>query len=131
MLAQVLSSFANFFFFSREKPRDEEWSELNKIKIPILLNYAQCKLLASDYYSVIEHCTTVLETEPNNVKALFRRAKAHVGAWNCKEAEEDFRKVMKLDPKLKSLTQKELQELEKLKKAKNAEDKAKLLGKIF
>lgn len=101
------------------------------MKVPILLNYAQCKLLEEDYYAVIEHCTTVLEAEPNNVKALFRRGKAHVGAWNCKEAEEDFHKVSQLDPTLQKLVDKEFQELSKLKKGKDAEDKAKLLGKMF
>lgn len=34
------------------------------MKIPLLLNYAQCKLINKEYYSVIEHCTTVLKTEP-------------------------------------------------------------------
>jgi len=47
-----------------EKPNDEEWLSLNQTKIPLLLNYAQCKLLNKEYYSVIEHCTTVLKTEP-------------------------------------------------------------------
>lgn len=36
------------------------------MKIPLLLNYAQCKLLNKEYYSVIEHCSTVLKTEPGN-----------------------------------------------------------------
>lgn len=104
---------------------------LNKMKIPILLNYAQCKLLESEYYSVIEHCTTVLETEPNNAKALFRRGKAHVGAWNFQEAKTDFRKLLEVDPKLRNLVSQELQKLEKLRKAKEAEDKATLMGKMF
>lgn len=115
----------------KEKPKDVEWMQLNKIKVPILLNYAQCKLLESDYYSVIEHCTTVLESEPNNVKALFRRAKAHVGAWNFQEAKNDFLQVIEVDPKSENLARKELHELEKLRKAKDAEDKAKLFGKMF
>lgn len=43
----------------REKPHDTEWLELIKIKIPLLLNYVQCKLIKKDYYAVIEHCTEV------------------------------------------------------------------------
>ena len=31
--------------FYREKPNDTEWLSLNEMKIPLLLNYAQCKLL--------------------------------------------------------------------------------------
>lgn len=50
--------------YFREKPNDEEWLSLNRMKIPLLLNYAQCKLINKEFYSVIEHCTTVLKTEP-------------------------------------------------------------------
>lgn len=51
-------------FDFREKPHDTEWNVLNKQKIPLLLNYAQCKLVQNDFYAVIEHCNTILETEP-------------------------------------------------------------------
>lgn len=34
------------------------------MKIPFLLNYAQIKLQNKEYYSVIEHCTTVLKSDP-------------------------------------------------------------------
>lgn len=56
----------NLIINHREKPKDEEWTKLNKLKNPLLLNYAQCKLLNKEYYDVIEHCTTVLENEPGN-----------------------------------------------------------------
>ena len=64
----------------------------------------------------------------DNVKALFRRAKAHVGAWNPQEAQEDFNKVMTLDPSLSTAVQKELKNLEELKKQKDSEDRNKLKG---
>ncbi|KAL0272237.1 UNVERIFIED_CONTAM: hypothetical protein PYX00_005294 [Menopon gallinae] len=115
----------------KEKPKDKEWRELNNIKLPILLNYAQCKLMEKDYYPVIEHCTTVLEHEPNNVKALFRRGKAHLAVWNCTEAEEDFKKVAELDTTLQKMVQKELREMEETKRRKNLEDREKFKGKIF
>ncbi|XP_058804004.1 aryl-hydrocarbon-interacting protein-like 1 [Phymastichus coffea] len=92
-----------------EKPHDTEWLNLNEMKIPLLLNYAQCKLLNKEYYSVIEHCTTVLKTDPNNVKALYRRGKAHIGAWNENEAITDLTKAAELDKSLESAINKELQ----------------------
>lgn len=49
-----------------EKPNDEEWIALNRMKIPLLLNYSQCKLIQKDYYAVIEHCTTVLKHDPGS-----------------------------------------------------------------
>lgn len=65
---------------------------------------------------------------PDNVKALFRRAKAHVGAWNPEEAQEDFQKVMTLDSLLTPTVQKELKLLEELQKRKDSEDRNKLKG---
>lgn len=65
---------------------------------------------------------------PDNVKALFRRAKAHVGAWNPEEAQEDFQKVMTLDSSLTPAVQKELKLLEELRKQKDSEDRNKLKG---
>ncbi|XP_011494659.1 PREDICTED: AH receptor-interacting protein isoform X2 [Ceratosolen solmsi marchali] len=92
-----------------EKPNDIEWLNLNSMKLPLLLNYAQCKLLNKEYYAVIEHCTTVLKSDPDNVKALFRRGKAHIGAWNENEAIADLNKATELDKSLQSTVNKELQ----------------------
>lgn len=109
----------------KEKPRDTEWEALNKQKLPLLLNYSQCKLYEGDFYAVIEHCNTVLESEPENVKALFRRAKGHIGAWNPEDAKRDFKRVVELDPSLKGVVKKELMALEEMIKEKDREDKEK------
>jgi len=110
----------------REKPGDKPWRELDRMKIPFLLNYAQCKLFLGDFYEVIEHTSTVLEKDQDNIKALFRRAKAHVKCWNPKEAREDFNRVATLDPSLAKAVKKELDELDRLTKEHDAEDRNKL-----
>ena len=110
----------------REKPQDDEWLELRKQKVPLLLNFSQCKLSQNDYYPVIEHCSEVLEIDSNNVKALFRRGKAHIGAWNPNDAREDFNKVSDLDPSLSVTCAKELKHIELLEKQKDSSDKEKL-----
>ncbi|GFS94749.1 AH receptor-interacting protein [Nephila pilipes] len=115
----------------REKPGDKEWLELEKLKIPILSNYAQCKLLQKDYYSVIEFTTTILEKDKNNVKALYRRGKAYVGTWDLDLAGNDFMKVSELDPSFKTVVQKELKNINILQKEKDQEIKSKLYGKVF
>merc|ERR1719242_1010554 len=108
----------------REKPGEQEWEELLELKVPLLLNFAQCKLSMGEYYAVIEHCTEVLQHRPDNVKALFRRAKAHVGAWNPKEAKADFEAVTRLDNSLTKACRKEISDIELLEKMKDKEDKA-------
>lgn len=37
----------------REKPGGDEYLEIEKLKWPILLNYAQCKLSQGEFYEVI------------------------------------------------------------------------------
>ena len=64
----------------------------------------------------------------DNVKALFRRAKAHVGAWNPEDARKDFESVMELDPSLEKAVKKELQVLDDLQRSKDDQDKEKLKG---
>ena len=63
---------------------------------------------------------------PDNVKALFRRARAHTGAWNPAEAKSDFERVSQLDPTLVQACEKEIRKIEELEKQKNQEDKEKM-----
>ena len=50
-------------FIPREKPEDKEWLEFRAQKLPLLLNFAQCKLSQKDYYAVIEHTSEVIEAD--------------------------------------------------------------------
>lgn len=63
----ITHTYSNF----REKPNDVEWNQLNQKKMPILLNYAQCKLNLKEYYEVIEHCSSVLQYEPSILNINF------------------------------------------------------------
>ena len=55
----------------REKPGDTEWTELLELKIPLLMNLAQCRLKANDYYEAITHTTEVIEHRPEHVKVIL------------------------------------------------------------
>lgn len=114
----------------KEKPHDTEWFELAALKVPLLLNYAQCRLLAEDYYAVIQTCTEVISLDSKNVKAFFRRGKAHIGAWNVEEAKKDFDKCIELDPTLRGTATKELKALDEAKRKMDIEQKA-ILQKMF
>jgi len=67
----------------------------------------------------------------DNVKALYRRGRAHVGAWNPKEARSDFERVAELDPSMAKVVQKELANLDALEKQKINDDRTRFEGKIF
>ena len=79
---------------------------------------------------MIQYTTEVLEHKPENVKALFRRARAHVGAWDPKEAKKDFEAVMHLDVKLVKTCKEEIAAIEAMEKIKDDEDKEKMT-KLF
>ncbi len=76
----------------REKPGDEEWNRLDAMKIPLLCNLSQCKLIEGDFYAVIEHTNEVLKRDNRNVKALFRREKVNFSVWNLENARNDYKK---------------------------------------
>lgn len=67
----------------------------------------------------------------DNEKALYRRAKAHIGAWNPSEARADFEKLVKINAKLEKSINQELKVLEDKIKNKDKEDRAILAGKMF
>nr|XP_053637343.1 AH receptor-interacting protein-like [Cherax quadricarinatus] len=114
----------------REKPGDEEWLKLNEMKMPLLLNYSQCQLLQGEYYSVIEHCTTVLEKDPDNVKALYRRGRAYVEVFSPAEAQKDLEKAAKLDASVTPGCRKLLSRLAKMESEKTLHDKN-VYSKLF
>lgn len=74
---------------------------------------------------------TVLFLVLDNVKALYRRAKANAAVWRTDEAKTDYQRVCDLDPSLENKVNSELRLLDIAIKKKDAEDRQKLQGKLF
>ncbi len=51
---------------------------IEEVGIPVHLNLAFCFLQVEDWESVIYYCNKVLELNPENVKAIYRRCKAYL-----------------------------------------------------
>lgn len=115
----------------KEKPHDIEWNELNSIKMPILLNYSMCKFNMNEFYECLEHTNTILESQPSNVKALFRRGKAYAATWNFDKARADFQKCAELDPSLAGEVNSQLNHLKITEQKYLKDEKEKLQGKLF
>ena len=115
----------------REQAQSEEWRAIEQRKVPLLLNYAQCMLLKKDYAEVIRHTTTVLGVDADNVKALYRRAKAHAASWDREAAEADFSRVVELDPSLGRSVERELRQLEEKLQREEEAEKDRWQGKLF
>ncbi|XP_069485071.1 AH receptor-interacting protein isoform X3 [Ambystoma mexicanum] len=112
----------------KEQPGSPDWIQLDMKITPLLLNYCQCKLMLEEYYEVLEHCSSILNKYEDNVKAYFKRGKAHAAVWNLNEAQADFAQVVTLDPSLANIVTKELKKLEQRLKEKDHEDKARFKG---
>jgi len=71
-------------------------------RLALHLNIAACALRTADYDNAVFHATRALRTDPKNVKALFRRASAHLakaGDVNGLEAAlADLGRARELDP---------------------------------
>lgn len=74
------------------------------------------------------HACCLLPPPADNVKAYFKRGKAHAAVWNAQEAQADFAKVLELDPALAPIVSKELRALEARIRQKDEEDKARFRG---
>ncbi|KAK5605883.1 hypothetical protein CRENBAI_004409 [Crenichthys baileyi] len=112
----------------KEHPGDEGWLRLDQMITPLLLNYCQCQLLQGHYYEVIEHCSSLVFKYEDNLKAYYKRGKAHAAVWNEKEARADFAKVVALDPSLEASVNKELKALEERLRSKKQEEKGRYKG---
>ena len=55
----------------REKPGDEEFVKYDQMKVPFLLNFAQCQLLLNEFYPAIEHTSEVLKRDPGSSFGIF------------------------------------------------------------
>lgn len=114
----------------KEKPGDADWRRLDDMKKPFLLNLAQVKLNQGEFYECIKFTDEVLKREPDNLKALFRRAKAHAGVWNIQDARDDLTKCLEMDRTMSKTLAKCFQELKQREEIKNKEDRERF-GRMF
>jgi len=68
----------------------------SELALKALSNRAACNKQISHFDAVIEDCTAVLEVEPDNVKALIRRAQAFEGVERYRFALQDTKTVLQM-----------------------------------
>ena len=67
-----------------------------ELKIKCLSNRSACYKQLSNFDGTIEDCSTVLEAEPENVKAIIRRAQAFEAVERYKFALQDVKTVLSM-----------------------------------
>lgn len=69
--AQVSASFPlSLPLCPQEQPGSPDWIQLDQQITPLLLNYCQCKLVAQEYYEVLDHCSSILNKYDGECWAL-------------------------------------------------------------
>lgn len=91
-----------FYRFSKAfkilKCIDNENDDVKNLIINLYNNMAQCHLLERNFVTVVELCSKLLEFDPENVKALYRRGNAYFELNQFSVSSEDFTKVLELEP---------------------------------
>lgn len=87
------------------------------------LNLALCYLKLNRNLDARNECNSVLEVDPDNEKALFRRGQSYMNLAEPEPAIKDFETVLKLDPKNSAATRGIQQCKDLLKKQRSQEKK--------
>jgi FK506-binding protein 8 len=76
--------------------------------LTVLNNLAAAQLKVEAFAAAIESSDFVLSYQPTNVKALYRKAKSHMGLGNYSTAIQLFREALEIEPESR-ITRQELQ----------------------
>jgi len=106
-------------------------NELNakQLNIVLLNNLALCNSKLGKNERAVQLLDQVLKEEPNNVKALFRRGKAHTLLKHYGDAQDDLEAALRISPDDKEIAR-ELKVLEVASKSYRANE-AKVYSKMF
>jgi tetratricopeptide (TPR) repeat protein len=113
---------------------NEHKSKVKQLRIACYLNLAAAQLREGrNLEKVVKYCNEVLQAEPGNVKALFRRGKARNLLNDLEAAKEDLMAAAKLDPGNKDVRN-ELESVKQKLKAYREKEKeiyARVVEKTF
>ena len=77
---------------------DEEKEMVYAVKLPSHNNLATCSFKLGNHQHAVVHCSQVLEHEPDNVKALYRRGACQLRLGYLEQARIDLQRAAKLAP---------------------------------
>ncbi|KAM9471218.1 aryl-hydrocarbon-interacting protein-like 1 [Clarias gariepinus] len=100
----------------------EDWESLEKVRLPLTLNLSQCNLELGKYQEVVRLNSQLLKNQPDNLKAIYQRARAYSALYNEDKARQDFFRAERLDPKLKPIVNQELKKLGENLRAKHVSE---------
>ncbi|XP_055809233.1 70 kDa peptidyl-prolyl isomerase-like [Solanum dulcamara] len=88
---------SKFIQFNHSFNNDDK-CRANTLRLSCYLNNAACKLKMGEHQEASKLCSKVIDYDPCNVKALFRRAQAYLRINELEKAEIDIKKALEVDP---------------------------------
>lgn len=79
-------------------PAGRSGTEAEQLQKACRLNLSSCYLNMGQFTACATACSDVLQSEPGNRKALYRRGQAHLGSANYEQAVKDLKAAVKLAP---------------------------------
>ncbi|EPT25851.1 tetratricopeptide repeat-containing protein [Toxoplasma gondii TgCatPRC2] len=109
--------------------KDLDFPDAKRLRVALNSNVAMCCIKTQEWSAAIAAANAVLQEEPENVKALYRRGVARSAFGFYAEAKADLLQVARLDPKNADARK----ELEKVKEriAKHNAEKKKAFSGLF
>lgn len=99
----ALKMYKKVIEFANDNYDTKDNEELDKLRVSLListnLNLALCFLKIKEPANAREACDKVLDLDPKNEKALFRRGQALLDLASPDLALKDFQEVVKIEPK--------------------------------
>lgn len=121
---KALSHASKFFDLS-----ESDVDEVNKLKLSLYLNLAQCYLKLEAWPKAIANCKDALAIDPQNAKALYRRALAYEKDKNMELAALDVKAALAVAPEDKAILK--LDERLKLVQKRQLDKEKKMWTKAF
>mmetsp|Transcript_31786 Transcript_31786/g.74232 ORF Transcript_31786/g.74232 Transcript_31786/m.74232 type:complete len:547 (+) Transcript_31786:67-1707(+) len=119
------SSSLHVDFFADERCKEEA----EELRRSCRLNLAACALKMEEFYRAKQVCGEVLEADPSNLKALYRRAQALLGTKDYEEAAADCKQMLKIE--VNNIDARSLfQKIQKAKKEEDQRQRELLAGKM-
>ncbi|KAF4530087.1 hypothetical protein B566_EDAN001343, partial [Ephemera danica] len=85
-------------WYNTSQPPEKKNGSVEKLRTICQLNLAACKLKARLYREALNICDQVLQREPGNAKAFYRRGQAQYGLNDYELALKDLKKAKQLKP---------------------------------
>ena len=107
----------------------EQTQTLHHYEVVINNNYAMNCIKAGETYDAQKHLAHVLQIDPNNVKALYRKGIVEMKIANFEEARKNFKKCLEINPN-DAESKKMLWQVDQ-KRANSKRKEMKMFEKIF